>query len=118
MKSQSAFEDASLHFGIIGALAFVVFILIFREDWADRYRYLTYLLPLPVISMFIAKKLPLLGGLMMIALGSGAAIFDVVFSPAHPGRITGRGLGYTFVFVTLPLAISGTFYMIHWWKFR
>ena len=114
MKPQKAFKDASLHFGIIGTLAFVVFILIFQEDWTGRYRFLTYLLPSPVISLLIAKKYPLLGGLLLIVLGIGTAIFDVYFSPAHPGQITGVGLAYTLIFVTAPLVISGAFNLVFW----
>jgi hypothetical protein len=116
--SQNALRDAGLHFGIIGALAFVVFILIFREDWTDRFRYLSVLLPLPVISLLVARRFTLPGGLLLIGSGVGAAMFDFFFSPAHPGQITGRGLGYTWIFVTLPLAISGVLYLILWWKSR
>ena len=107
-----------MHFGIVGALAFVVFILIFREDWTDSYRYLSYLLPLPMIALLVARRLSLLGGLLLIGLGIGAAIFDFLYSPASPGQIAGRGLGYTWIFVTFPLAISGVFYLILWWKAR
>lgn len=118
LKSRNAFKDASLHFGIIGALAFAVFVLIFAEDWTHRYRYLNYLMPLPVISLLIAKRLPLPGGLLLAATGIGVGLFDVFFSPGYPGQVAGRGLGYTLFFVTLPLVISGFSYLILWWKSR
>ncbi len=117
-QPQNTYKDAGLYSGIVGALAFVVFILIFREDWTDRYRYLSYLLPLPVISLLLARKHSVIGGILLIALGIGAGIFDVYFSPAHPGQIAGRGLGYTWVFVTLPLVVSGGFFLALGWKFR
>ena len=116
--SQETIRDAGLYFGIIGALAFIVLILIFREDWRDQFQYLSYLLPVPVIALFIAKRLTWLSGLLFVGLGIGAAIFDVFFSPAHPGQIAGRGLGYTLVFVSLPLLISGILYLILWRKMR
>ncbi len=94
----------------------MVFILIFRADWTDRFRYLSYLIPLPVIFLLAAKRFPFISGFMLIVLGIGAAIFDVYFSPGNPGQIAGRGLGYTWIFVTLPLVISGVFYLILWWK--
>lgn len=117
-RSRNTLRDAGLHFGIIGMLALWTFVLIFREDWAGNFRYLLYLLPLPVIALLAARRFPLIGGLLMIVFGIGAAAFDVYFSPAHPGQITGRGLGYTLAFVSLPLAISGVFYSILWWKSR
>jgi hypothetical protein len=95
-----------------------VFILIFGKDWTHRYRYLNYLIPLPVISLLIAKRHPLPGGLLQMVTGTGTAIFDVFFSPGYPGQVAGRGLGYTLFFVTMPLAISGFSYLIFWWKSR
>ncbi len=118
MKTQNALKDAGLHFGIIGTLTFIVFILIFREDWTKQYQYLIYLLPLPVICLIAANKFPLVGGLMLVGLGLGAAFFDIYFSPSHPGQITGRGLGYTLIFVTLPLVSSGIFHLLLWRKYR
>jgi len=118
LKTQLALNDAGLSSGIIGALAFVAFILIFGEDWTHRYRYLNYLLPLPVISLLVAKRLPLPGGLLLAATGIGAGLFDVFFSPGYPGQVAGRGLGYTLFFVALPLVMSGFSYLILWWKSR
>jgi hypothetical protein len=114
MKTKNAFSDASLHFGIIGVLAFMVWVLIFLQDWSERYPYLIYLLPLPVIFLLIARKFRLPGGLLLIVLGLGAAVFDVLFSPGHPGKIAGVGLGYTILFVALPLVISGLFSLLCW----
>jgi hypothetical protein len=118
LKTQQAFKDTGLYWGIIGALSFVVFIQIFEKDWTHRYRYLNYLMPLPLISLLIAKRLPLPGGLLLIATGIGAAVFDAFFSPGYPGQVAGRGFGYTLFFVTMPLVLSGYFYLIHWWKSR
>ena len=116
--AQTALKDASLHLGIVGALGFAVFILIFRQDWADKYSYLSYLLPVPVIALLIARRFSLLGGLLLVALGIGAAVFDVFYTPGHPGQITGRGLGYSIVFVSLPLVLSGMAAWLAWWKNR
>lgn len=112
-KPSKALKDASIHFGIIGTLSFIVFVLIFREDWTDKFQYLSYLLPLPVTCLLIARKYHLAGGMLLIALGAGTAVFDGVFSPAHPGQIAGRGLVYTCIFVSLPLAISGVLSIIY-----
>ena len=118
MKTQRALRAAGLYCGVIGAVAFAVFILIFGKDWTHRYRYLNYLMPLPVLSLLVAKKFPLSGGLSLMATGIGAAIFDVLFSPGYPGQVAGRGLGYTLFFVAMPLVTSGFSYLVLWWKFR
>jgi len=114
LNAQNAFKDARLHTGIIGSLAFVVFILIFQKDWTDKYQYLIFLLPLPVFSLLIARKYPLPGGLLLIGLGIGAAIFDGFFSPALPGQIAGSGLWYSLIFVSIPLTISGVLSLNLW----
>ena len=118
LKNQHALRDTGLYCGIVGALAFVVFILIFGKDWTHRYRYLNYLMPLPVTSLLIANWFPLPGGLVLMTTGIGAAVFDVFFSPGYPGQVAGRGLGYTLFFVAMPLTISGFSYLIFWWKSR
>jgi multisubunit Na+/H+ antiporter MnhB subunit len=118
LKTQSALKNIGFYFGIIGALAFVVFILIFGEDWTQRYRYLSYLMPLPVISLLIAKPLPLLGGLLLMAAGVVAGVFDVFFSPGYPGQVAGRGLGNTSFFVAIHLVISDFSYLILGMKSR
>ena len=118
MKQQSAFKDAGLHFGVVGAFACIVWILIFQVDWTDRYTYLLYLIPLPVISLLLARKAPFPGGLLLIALGVGGMIFDVLFSPSSPGQIAGTGLGYTLIFVAMPLVLSGVFHLIYWRRSR
>lgn len=116
-QSQKALRDISLHLGIVGALTFTVFVLIFREDWTNRYQYMSYLLPIPVIILLISRRFPGLGGMLSIALGIGAVIFDGLFSPAHPGQIPGRGLVYTVIFVTVPLLASGLVSIRRWRKY-
>jgi len=118
VKTGRALRAIGLYCGVIGALAFVVFILIFGKDWTHRYRYLNYLMPLPAISLLVAKRLPLPGGLSLMATGIAAAVFDVFFSPGYPGQVAGRGLGYTVFFVAMPLVTSGFSYLVLWRKFR
>lgn len=117
-QNLNTLKEASLHFGIVGALAFAVFILIFGEDWADKYHALRYLLPLPVIILLLGRRFSLLGGLLLVGLGIAAVIFDVFFTAAHPGQIAGRGLGYTIAFVAAPLVISGVLHSVYWVKTR
>jgi hypothetical protein len=118
LKMQQAFKDIGLYFGIIGALSFAVWILIFGEDWTHRYRYLNYLIPLPMLSLLLAKQLPIPSGLLLVTTGIGVAVFDAFFSPGYPGQVAGRGLGYTLFFISTPLVISGFFYLILWRKSR
>jgi len=118
MKQQTALKDAGLYFGVVGALAFIAFLLIFQMDWTERYGYLLYMIPLPVISILLARKFPLPGGLLMISLGASVTVFDVLFSPSSPGEIAGTGLGYTLIFVAMPLALSGVFHLIFWQRSR
>ena len=116
MKTDHAFRDAGLFLGIIGSLTFVVFILIFLQDWTSRFHYVCYLMPVPVVVMLIANRMPLPGGLLLIFTGLAALVFDLIFSPAHPGQIAGLGLGYTLIFVALPLMVSGVMFLFTWWN--
>ncbi len=116
-QSQKAYEDISLHTGIAALLAFVVFVLIFGEDWTNRYQYLCWMLFLPAIALLVARRYPMLGGILLINLGFATFVFDWLYSPAHPGQIAGRGLGFTLFFVVIPLVLSGIFHLILWNKF-
>ena len=112
MKLKNALREVGLYAGIIGALTFLVFVLVFLQDWKARYDWLIWVAILPVFFLLIARKTALIGGLLLIASGIGAGIFDFYYSPAQPGQIAGRGLGYTLAFVSLPLVISGVFFLL------
>ena len=102
---------AGLYFDILGTISLLFFVLIFQEDWMHRYSYMIALVPIPIIFLFIARKMPLVGGLLLVALGVVILILDIIFSAGHPEQIAGRGLGYTLVFVSLPLIVSGILFL-------
>ena len=115
---KSYLPKAALYFGIIGAVSLLFFILIFQEDWMQRYTWLWFIVPLPVISLLVACKFRLAGGILMILLAIAITIFDIFSSPGNPGQIAGKGIGYTVFFVSLPLLLSGLFHIIYRLKFN
>jgi hypothetical protein len=117
-RPKSYLPRAGLYFGIIGMVSLLFFVLIFLEDWTHRYSYLWFFVPLPVIFLYIARKFQFIGGLLLVMLGIAIFIFDIYSQPGIVGQIAGKGLGYTIVFVSLPLIISGCSFILHWWKSR
>jgi hypothetical protein len=109
----SYFPRAALYFGIIGAVSLLFFNLIFQEDWMRRFTWLWFTVPLPVIFLIVAEKFRFTGGLLMLLLAVAVTIFDIFYFPGNPGQIAGRGIGYTIIFVSLPLLLSGSFNIIY-----
>ncbi|MFC2026897.1 hypothetical protein ACFLUX_02895 [Chloroflexota bacterium] len=103
---------AALYLGIIGIVCLLFFVLIFQEDWMRRFPLMVALIPVSLIALLISKRLPLVGGSLLVALGITALILDIFFSAGHPGEIAGRGLGFTLAFVSLPLVASGVLFLI------
>jgi len=117
-RIKSYLPRAGLYFGIIGTVSIVFFVLIFLKDWMDRFSYIPVLIPMVICFIYIAKKLPGIGGLLLVILGVGISIFNMYYTSGSPGQIAGKGLGNTMVFVSLPLVISGFLYISYWWKYR
>jgi hypothetical protein len=107
---------AGLYLGLLATVSLLFFVLIFQEDWMHRFSPMIALVPISVILLFITRRLPLVGGSLLVALGVAVTILDIIFSAGHPGQIAGRGLGYTLVFVSIPLVVSGVLYIISWRK--
>ncbi len=116
-RVKSYLPKAALYFGIIGAVSLLFFNLIFQEDWMQRFTWLWFIVPLPVIFLIIAVKFRFTGGLLMVLLAVAVTIFDVFAFSGNPGQIAGRGIGYTVIFVSLPLLLSGLFYITYRFKF-
>lgn len=117
-QMKSFLPKVGLYMGIIGAVSLLFFCLIFLEDWTGRYTYLWYIIPVPVILLFIANKFSLTGGLLLILLGIAILVFDINNNVGNPGQIAGKGLGYTIVCVSLPFVVSGLSYVLYWFKQR
>ena len=109
---------AGLYLGILGVISLLVFVLIFQEDWMHRYPLMIAMIPISLIALFLIKRLPLASGSLLIALGVATLILDILFSPHTPGEITGRGVGYTSFFVSIPLVVSGTLFLLQRRKHR
>ena len=115
-QSRSYLPKAALWFGIIGAVSLLFFNLIFQEDWTQRYVWLWFVVPLPVVFLIVAKKYRFSGGLLMVLLAIAVTVIDILISPGHPGQVAGKGVVYTIIFVSLPLLLSGLLYIIY--RFR
>jgi hypothetical protein len=113
---KSYLPKAGLYFAIIGSVSLLFFNLIFQEDWTQRFTWLWFIVPLPVVFLIIARKFPYIAGLLMVALGIFMSVFDAFVSPGSPGQIAGRGLVYTILFVSLPLVASGISFILYRWK--
>lgn len=112
-KQQGSYlPRAGLYLGIIGIVCLLFFVLIFQEDWMRRFSPMIALIPISLIALLILKRLPLVGGSLLVALGITALILDILFSAGHPGEIAGRGLGLTLVFVSIPLVASGVLFIL------
>jgi hypothetical protein len=114
----SYLPKAGLYLGIIGTVSLLFFAVIFLEDWTHRYTWMWFLVPVPVVFLFVAGKLHFIGGLLLVILGIAVIIFDINNSPGNPWPIAGKGLGYTIVFVSIPLILSGVSYIFYNFKLR
>jgi hypothetical protein len=101
-----------LYFGIIGTIALLFFSLIFLEDLKNRYAFMCFLIPIPIILLSITRKFQFIGGLLLVVLGITVFIFDIYNSPVNTGQIAGGGLGFTIGFVSLPFIISGILFIV------
>jgi hypothetical protein len=114
---KSYLPKAALYLGIIGAVSLLFFNLIFQEDWTQRFAWLWFTVPLPVIFLVVANKFRFSGGLLLVLLAIAITVIDILLSPGHPGQVAGRGIGYTVIFVSLPLLLSGLIYIIYRFRF-
>ena len=114
-KQSSYLPRAGLYLSILGVVSLLVFVLIFQEDWVGRFPLMIAMIPVSLIallSLVVLKRLPLVGGSLLVALGIASLVLDILFSVGHPGQIAGRGLGFTVVFVFVPLVASGTLFIL------
>ena len=109
---------AGLYLAIIGVVSLLVFVLIFQEDWMQRYTAMIAIIPVSLIALLLLKRLPLAGGLLLASLGITALVLDILFSPHTPGEMTGKGISFTTVFVCLPLVASGVLFVFGGKKHR
>ena len=98
--------------GLFGAICFLVLMAIYQLDWVGRYDFMLYIIPLPFISLLVARKWPFIGGVLLIVSGIVAVLLDVNYTIGVPFWIVGPGIGYTLVFVTLPLLVSGVLFIL------
>ena len=114
-KQNGYLPRSGVYLAIIGVVCLLVFVLIFQEDWMQRYKAMIAMIPISIIALLLIRKLPLVSGLMLAALGVAALVLDILFSPHTQGEITGRGIGLTAVLVCMPLLVSGVLF-IFWGK--
>lgn len=104
--------------GLVGAICFSVAMLTFQLDWVGRYNFMLLFIPIPFVSIILAKRLAIVGGTLLIVLGIASVLFYLIF----PIGIIWNKIGvwnqlgletiYTVTFITLPLVISGILFII------
>jgi hypothetical protein len=109
---QSYPSRAGLYLGILGAVNFATFVLIYQQDYFGRFGFMLALIPIPFVCLFLAWKKPFIGGVLLIALGVAVFLIDINFTVGIVGKLAGLGLGFTLVFVTLPLLASGVLFLL------
>jgi hypothetical protein len=111
-----------VYIGLIGAIGFLVAMLTFQLDWANKYNFMLYFIPIPFILLILARRYPLIGGITLIILGMETIMLYLIFPIGIRWNLIGvwNKLGaetiYTIVFVTLPLIASGILYLVSWIK--
>jgi hypothetical protein len=88
---------------------------IYQLDWVGRYDFMLYIIPLPFISLLVTRKWPFIGGVLLIVSGIVAVLLDVNYTigvVVTATWVVGPGIGYTLVFITLPLVASGALFLI------
>lgn len=117
-KQSSYLPKAGMYLGIFGVVSLLAFVLIFQEDWFHRFPLMIAMIPVSLFALLVIKRLPLVGGSLLVVLGIAALILDILFYPGHPGYISGRGLGFTIAFVSIPLISSGTLVLLWRKKYK
>jgi len=97
--------------GLIGAISFLVLITLHQLDHSGSYASMLWLIPLPIIILLGSGKSSFFSGLSLLALGCFSITLNIYFPIGTPGYIPGLQLGYTIIFVTLPLMISGIIFI-------
>ncbi len=107
---------AGLFTGLLGSICFLVLMGVYQLDWVGRYGFMLYLIPLPFISLLIAWKWKLIGGILILFSGIAAVMLDINYNVGVSYHVVGigdpKGIGYTLSFVAIPLVISGFLYII------
>jgi hypothetical protein len=120
---RSYLPRAAMYIGVLGAVFFLFFLLFYLEDWTHRYTYMIALIPIPIISLFIARKLPFVSGLLLVALGIATILLHINCNIAIPVDMQyaimndlpgslGLGFTITIAFVVLPLIVSGVLFLL------
>ncbi|MFC1875282.1 hypothetical protein ACFLY3_03965 [Chloroflexota bacterium] len=110
-----ALKRAGLYIGFIASFTFMVFIANYQLDHLGRYTMMLLLIPLPFIFLFIGWKKPIIGGILLIIIGTVSIFMETNVTIGVAQYIPGRGFSYAFsytlFFVTLPLLASGVLFL-------
>ncbi len=85
---------------------------LFQLDWVGRYGFMLYLIPLPFIGLLLARSWPIIGGSFLVILGIVVVILRKMFVIGVVSRVIGLDIGYTLIFVTLPLFVAGVIFIV------
>jgi len=103
---------AGMFIGLVGAISFLVFAALHQLNYIGSNYFMLFLIPLPFIIMFISYKKPLIGGVLFSILSISTIPLHIYFPIGTLGYIPGLQLGYTIVFASIPLMVSGALFII------
>ncbi|MFC2026923.1 DUF4405 domain-containing protein [Chloroflexota bacterium] len=109
---QSYLTRVGKFIGLVGAISFLVFAALHQLNYSGGHLFMLFLIPLPFIMLFISSKRLLFGGILLSAFSLIVIPLNIYFAIGTSGYIPGLQLGYTIVFVSLPLMVSGVLFII------
>ncbi len=111
LRTNDGFREG-LFLGLIGTLGFLTVLALFQLDWVGRYGFMLYLIPLPIIGLWLARSWPVIGGVLLIVLSIVIVILREIFVIGVVSRVIGLDMGYTLIFASLPLFAAGVIFII------
>jgi hypothetical protein len=114
----SYISRAGVLIGLVGAISFMMAMVTFQLDWTNKYVFMLWFIPVPFICIVLARKYPVIGGILLVLLSIMSVMLYLIF----PIGIVWNQIGvwnelspetmYTIAFVSLPLAASGALFLI------
>ncbi|MFA5761370.1 MAG: DUF4405 domain-containing protein [Dehalococcoidales bacterium] len=99
--------------GLFAAVTFLLFTIIYQLDWASRYGFMLYLIPIPFIGLLAAHKWPFIGGIFLVIIGVFTIFLDLNFNIGQAIYVVGaEGIGFTISMIAIPLIVSGILFIL------
>lgn len=117
-KNPAYLHRIGILIGIVGAVGFTVAMTTFQLDELDRYGFALFLIPIPYISLILAKKWPHINGILIVILSIMSILMyfifpiGIVWNRIGVWNVLGWETIYTLVFVTFPMLSAGILILI------